>query len=363
MYIVIFFALIFVIILIAITFLFVCSSGTIQPYKDSKGAILDKSIAEIRKLDIGGIQQGMIIKGQNEANPVLLFLHGGPGSPEYLFIKSSGLDLEAHFTVCWWDQRGAGMSYSKDIKPDSMTLEQMIADTVEVTKYLRQRFKQDKIFLSGHSWGTFLGIHTVQRYPEFFRAYVGIGQVANQLQSEKDAYEYMLETAKKLRDNKLVKQLEKHTLIDAKSITMEYLKVRTLGMNKLGIGFTHRAPKVLKDLVWPLISSSEYTLGQKVNFLKGTIFSSKHLFQRVLAENFSETIPRLEIPVYMIQGKYDYQVSYKYAKEYFELLDAPIKKFYTFKHSAHCPPIEQPVYFLEIIKRDILAENQLSSQW
>lgn len=93
----------------------------------------------------------MIIKGKNDQNPVLFFLHGGPGNPEYVLVKEYSIGLEDYFTVCWWEQRGSGMSYSSSIQSDTVTLEQMVSDTVEITNYLRERFGKDKIYLMGHS--------------------------------------------------------------------------------------------------------------------------------------------------------------------------------------------------------------------
>ena len=93
--------------------------------------------------------------------------------------------LEKYFIVCYWDQRGAGMSFSRSLDPASMTIEQMVEDTRQMTEYLKQRFNQEKIFIMGHSWGSFLGIKTVEKYPENYWAYIGIGQVTNQIESER----------------------------------------------------------------------------------------------------------------------------------------------------------------------------------
>jgi len=99
----------------------------------------------------------MILKGKNVNNPVLLFLHGGPGSPEYALMHTDiPAGFDELFTVCWWDQRGAGMSYHNKIPLETMTVDQFVEDTAEVARYLTERFGQEKIYLMGHSWGTFL---------------------------------------------------------------------------------------------------------------------------------------------------------------------------------------------------------------
>lgn len=132
-------------------------------------------------IEINGARQGMFIKSENTENPVLLFLHGGAGSPEVAFTQKYPTGLEKLFTVCWWEQRGAGISYRHKITPQEMTLEQMISDTITVTNYLRNRFSKNKIYIMGHSWGSLLGVLTVKQQPELFHAYIGIGQVAQQV--------------------------------------------------------------------------------------------------------------------------------------------------------------------------------------
>lgn len=346
---------ILVVILTLLVILLAWSPGKIQPYFDENGNILEGSIAEITKVEIGGIQQGLIIKSKNKQNPVLLFLHGGPGSPEYVFAKNYSVDLEDMFTVCWWDQRGAGMSFDSTIPPESMTLEQMISDTVEVTDYLRERFGQDKIYLMGHSWGSFLGMHVAAQRPELYHAYVGIGQVSDQLTSEKEAYDYMMATALATGDTALVKKLEKYTLVGPETVTAEYLMVRSAGMNKQGIGITHTMTSEWNELLLPLLQCREYTFSEKIGYARGSLFSLNSLFSTVLEQDLAETVPKLEIPVYFCQGIYDYQVSYQGAKDYFDKLQVPIKHFYTFENSAHSPLLEEPEKFRRIMQEDVLG--------
>jgi pimeloyl-ACP methyl ester carboxylesterase len=112
----------------------------------------------------------MVIKSRDETNPVLLFVHGGPGMPEYFLTQSYPTGLENDFTVAWWDQRGAGLSYHPRIPAKTMTVEQFIADTIGVTNHLRHRFGRHKIYLMAHSWGTFLGIQAAQRAPDLYHS-------------------------------------------------------------------------------------------------------------------------------------------------------------------------------------------------
>ena len=116
------------------------TQGTTEPFLDANGRRLPGSISQKLSVPINGVQQGMIIRGKHASNPVLLWVHGGPGMPDYFLTQQYPTDLEDLFTVVWWDQRGAALSYDSDIPPDTMTIEQFIADTIAVTDYLRERF-------------------------------------------------------------------------------------------------------------------------------------------------------------------------------------------------------------------------------
>jgi len=327
-------------------------TGKIAPYLDESGHILPGSVAEIARLPIGGLEQGMILKGRNAQNPVLLFLHGGPGNPEYILAKGCSLHLEDYFTVCWWDQRGCGMSYT-GIKPGTITLEQMVNDTVEVANYLRGRFGKEKIYVMGHSWGSFLGVQAVSQYPQLFEAYIGVGQVTNQLESEKLAYDYMLDFARRAGDAKTVRKLSAYHLTDADSITMKYLMLRASLAGKLGIGVFHE-PRSNLSLMSPYFLAREYTLRDKYGLVLGLGSVNQPMSRAQLLISLAQAVPRLAVPVCIIHGVYDMQVSYQLSREYFDALEAPVKRFYAFEHSAHSPLFEEPERFMQIIRQDVL---------
>lgn len=342
------------ILMILFLILLVNSPGKIQPYRDENRDVLAGSVAEIVRMDVGGVEQGMILKGRSDQNPVLLFLHGGPGNPEYVMAKEANVGLEDAFTVCWWEQRGSGMSYSSDLAP--FTLDQMIADTVEVTEYLKERFGQEKIYVMGHSWGTFLGMHTVAAHPDLFYAYIGIGQISNQMQSEQLAYAYMQKTLSESGDDKNIKKLEQFSARDDKDMTPAYLSLRSTLLSEMGNGVTHIPQSRLK-LLLPVFTAHEYTLSDLYGYAMGSLVSLESpANQSCYTSSLSEDIPSVDIPVYIFHGVYDMQVSYKLAKEYYDLLDAPVKQFYSFEDSAHSPFLEEPERFMEIIRQDILGE-------
>jgi pimeloyl-ACP methyl ester carboxylesterase len=353
------------IMLIIISFLLVCililsiailvySPGKSKPFLDENGKPLQGSISEKVFVDINGVRQGMYIKSKNSANPVLLYLHGG--MPDYFLTEKYPTGLENYFTMVWWEQRGSGLSYSKTIPPATMTPEQMISDTKEVTNYLRNRFGKEKIYLMGHSGGTFIGIQTATIYPELYFAYLGVAQISNQLKSEKLAYDFMLGQFRDKGDLKMVKKLEASPVTMTKGTSPAYNAIRDIGMHSLGIGTTHDMKSVISGIFFPSLKCREYTLSEKINMWVGKSHAGISIvWTNILATDLSERFTELKIPVYFFEGVYDYTCSYSEAKHYFEKLKAPVKGFYTFDKSAHSPFFEEPDKMQKIIREDVLT--------
>jgi len=345
------------VLLIGLGVIAINSPGRLEALKDKDGKIIPNALSEKSFIEIGGIQQGFFLRSENPENPVILFLHGGPGSPELaiLYPYETSERLEKHFTVCYWDQRGAGMSFSNSIDAAAMTLEQMIEDARQITEYLKRRFNQEKIYLMGHSWGTYLGVKTIEKHPENYLAFIGIGQVTNQVESEKLAYDYMLQHAMEINDKPAVKNLEKYDRNASDFPAIEYIgTVRSSLMNKYGIGIM-RDNFSMAGLIKDMMFFKGYTFLEKMKTVQGMPFSLMHLWDYVVKDNLFVSSVSFQIPVYITHGKYDYQVSYTLSNEYSKIIDAPQKAFFTFENSAHSPNGEEPEKFVQIV-RDIALQ-------
>jgi pimeloyl-ACP methyl ester carboxylesterase len=336
------------------------SPGKPEPFLDENRNLLAGSISEKIHVDINGVDQGMFIKSKDVTHPVLLYLHGG--MPDYFLTQKYPTGLEDYFTVVWWEQRGSGLSYSANIPPESMTLEQMISDTKEVTNYLRKRFGQEKIYLMGHSGGTFIGLQVAARAPELYHAYIGVAQMSYQLKSERLAYEYMLQQFKEKGNKKMVRKLESAPVTLTDGISDSYLSLRDKAMHSLGVGTTHDMNSVITGIFLPSLTNRDYTLIEKVNMWRGKSRNGVSiLWDTILATDMTTEVPEIDIPVYFFHGIYDYTVSYILAKDYFEKLKAPLKGFYTFEQSAHSPLFEEPERLQQILQMDVLAgKNNLA---
>lgn len=351
--------------LLSLGILLAWSPGQPQPYLDENGKLLVGSLSEKIHVQINGVDQGMFIKSRNIHNPVLLFVHGGPGMPEYWLTQRYPIGLEDHFTVAWWEQRGTGLSYH-DIQPEGMTAEQFVADTIEVTRYLLNRFGQEKIYLMGHSWGSYIGVQAAAQAPELYYAYIGMGQVSYQIQSEQLAYEYALAYYRQNGDQRMVRKLEAAPPTTSVPLPAAYEALRDEYMHTAGIGTTREMKSVITGIFLPSWQFREYTLTEKVNLWRGKVYSRSRdfgLWDTMQATDLTQQVAELSIPVYFFHGRYDYTCAYPLARTFFDELQAPLKGFYTFEHSAHSPLFEEPEKALRILLEDVLnATNALADK-
>ena len=342
--------------LVLVGVLVLLSPGKPKPFLDENGKPLAGSISEKIFVNINDVEQGMLIKGRNINNPILLYLHGG--MPDYFLTQDFPTGLDNDFVVVWWEQRGSGLSFSNAIPKESITTEQLMADTISVTNYLRERFHREKIYLMGHSGGTFIGIQAAARAPELYWAYIGMSQMANQLTSERLAYDYMLQQFKAQGNRSMVRKLEAAPVTMTGGTPEAYTaSLRDTAMHRLGIGTTHDMKSVVTGIILPsFVHNPEYTLGEKVNTWRAKAASGVSLlWDTKLATDLAKQVPELDLPVYFFHGIYDYTCSYTVAKAYCERLKAPLKGFYTFEQSAHCPVFEEPEKTLKILQQDVLA--------
>ena len=353
--------LFFTVLLISIGTLLLLSPGRLAPLRDADGTVIPGSLSERVTIEIGGIPQGMFIQSVNPSNPVLLFLHGGPGMVEFFMEQDYPTGLEDHFTMVWWEQRGAGMSFASDIPPDTMTLDRMIADTIEVADYLRARFGQEKILLLGHSWGAYLGIQVAATAPDRFLAYVGMAQIAHQLRSEVMARDYLIETYRARGDARMVRRLEAAPVSLEEGTSPAWMRLRDRAMHQAGVGQMHEMDSVITGIFLPMWRVRAYTLIEKVKIWHGKIWSRPFFWDDLLRDDLAARLTEFELPVYFLTGRHDYTANADLSRAYFEKIEAPVKGFYLFDNSAHSPLFEEPERARRIILHDVLrGKNTLA---
>lgn len=298
----------------------------------------------LEPVQLGGVQQWIRIRGQDRALPVLLFLHGGPGIPEMPFAYVNA-ELEKHFVVVHWDQLGAGKSFNPAIPPGSMRIEQLVSDARELVNLLRQCFGQDQIFLAGHSTGSVVGVLLARSDPQLFRAYIGISQVANLQMTESFLYDFAVRAAAKTANSKAQRKLREigpPPFATAKHLQISQKWVDAFAPDKFGaISFAR---------LRLLFFSPDCTLLDLVRIVRGAEFSFEHLWREMFMRDLFREVPRLDVPVYFLEGRNDRVVAGEIAEKYFEALEAPRgKQLIWFEHSAHWPQLDEPGKFQEVL--------------
>lgn len=314
--------------------------------KDSKGDVLPNSISTLEQVELGGIEQSILIRGVDQNNPVILFLHGGPGYPQIGYARKYQQQLEKDFIVVNWDQRGSGKSYHWNMTVDDLQVDKIIEDTYELTQYLCTKFNKQKIFIAGHSWGSLLGVWTVQKYPDQYYAYIGIGQVANSPEGEKISYEFALSEAIKRNNQQAIEELEsigyppyknprKDTTLERKWVS--------------AFGGTERLIDSNKDLMDGILFASEYTWLDGIRLALGNSLSLRAIRPQTENTDLITTVPELKVPVYIMMGRHDYMTPSSVAYHYYEQLIAPSKQFIWFEESAHFPHFEEVEKFSKLM--------------
>lgn len=297
--------------------------------------MLAGSIAETAYLRIGGIDQWLMIRGESVANPVLVLLHGGPGSPETSLFRYFNSSLEKSFTLVYWEQRGAGRSYSRDLQDKDMTIERFVADLDELVDAITQKLSKKRVVILGHSWGSALGTLYAARHPEKVCAYVGTGQIGDLQASELSSYAFVLEEAKRRNNRRALKQLD---AIGKPPYTSKSVGVQRRWLMRF-VGLMRG--KSFWQVFRVLRSSPESSLVLLPNMIRGVLFSLRTLWPQVSRLNLEIAAPELKMPVFFFIGRHDHQVAAETSAAYFAKLIAPAKELVWFEESAHMPPFEE----------------------
>ncbi|MGZ3276383.1 MAG: alpha/beta fold hydrolase, partial [Caulobacteraceae bacterium] len=300
-------------------------------------------IDTIERVSIGGTEQWISIRTRDAGKPILLFLHGGPGTAQISFSRKSQRALEDDFIVVNWYQRGAGRSYRKGLKKEDMTIGRILLDAEELVLTLLARFGQSRLFLVGQSWGSVIGIKLCAKRPDLIWGYLGVGQVVDMHSCESISYSFTLREAERLGNRKAVDQLTKIG-------SPPYRSLSDAGVQRHWLAKFHGATArgSMPGILVRNTSLRDTSPRQLVKFVRGAIFSLKCLDAQLNEVSIREEIPVLEVAVFFCTGRRDYTVPHELVVEYCEALTAPGKEVIWFESSAHLPNFEEPRRFCDV---------------
>jgi pimeloyl-ACP methyl ester carboxylesterase len=311
-----------------------------------------EGIEVLEEIEIDGSKQWISIRGLNRANPVLLMIHGGPGSPTMPISWAFQTPWEDFFTVVQWDQRGVGKNFltaDTAALAGTMTVERMVADAEAVTSHLRRRLGKEKIVVLGFSWGSMLGLHLANRRPEWIHAYVGVGQASGA--GEEYLYQRLLELASAAGHRDAIRELEAIAPYPGTNPPIENV-ILTRKWARIFNGGWYGRPNF--DLYFALPEwAPEYSEADVVAGVPAIQWAERSLKASMFADDPS-SLTSLKVPVIFLMGRHDLHTPYAPAKLLFDRLEAPRKRFITFERSAHFPMFEEPGRFLLALVEEVL---------
>jgi proline iminopeptidase len=308
-------------------------------------------VDSLERVRIGGIDQWIQVRGQDVDNPILLFVHGGPGVAFIPLAGSFQGPWEKHFTVVQWDQRGAGKTFASndsELQRNTLTISRMQQDALEVVNYLRARFKRDKIFVIGHSWGSALGLWLAHEHAELLYAYVGTGQLIDAQQNETVSYQDALDAARQEHLQPAIDALEAVRSRKGSSVA-RFWEEAVLGPPEDTHSFTN-VPRILTELV----SAPEYSIMDVRGFIRGQRQSLEVLIPQIEKLDLTQLGAEFAIPVFFFEGRRDFACRPSLIWDYEQSISAPQKGFTWFEHSGHFAFYEEPQEFADELARDLL---------
>jgi pimeloyl-ACP methyl ester carboxylesterase len=324
---------------------------------DAQGKPLAGSIAAMETVRVNGVDQWLVMRGKSIHNPVILYLSGGPGASELGLVRGYDPKLEDQFVVVVWEQPGAGKSYGAR-SYRTLTVDQYVADGLAVTQYLRDRFQQDKIYVMGSSWGTILGVKMAQQQPDLFAAYIGMGQMVNSTENDTMSYEYALNYARQKGDAKAVEAISKYgpPPYTGQGAALKYSNYLTTYVNVYDAESAGR--EMPKDFFLKVFLTPEYGLIDEVNQLRGSMDGMDYIYASQLADlDLEAQAQTLDVPVYLLEGRFDHNANAVLAERWFNQLQAPHKELIWFEKSSHSPMISETERFNQVLAETILART------
>lgn len=314
--------------------------------------ISKQGISAIESIMIGGVKQSILIQTEDPANPILFMLHGGPSMPvpgvssrgrDYALVTSTK-QLVKHFTLVFWDQRGTGKSFSKNIPSETMHLQQFISDANEIIDYLLERFKRPKLHLMAHSWGTVIGLSLASQYPDKLYSYTAFSQITSWVENDKLCYHWLIEQARETNNQKALKELTEVGEPPYLESFQQWGLMRKwlLKYKSMVYDAGDKGSASYAKAAGIMLGSPDYSLMDVFHSLVSgfKLSYSDPMIADLNRFDFFSEVPKLEIPVFFIHGAKETHVWAELVQKYFDQLEAPLKKLSWSQKSSHAFHLE-----------------------
>jgi pimeloyl-ACP methyl ester carboxylesterase len=303
-------------------------------------------IDQLEAINVNGTKQWLLCRGHDSRKPVVLFVHGGPGSPLMMFSRAFDDAFLNDFVVVHWDQRQSGKSFSATTDPKSLTLEQFVSDGLVVVDHLKKKFAFSSVLLVGHSWGTIVASHMVLARPADFLGYISVGTIGNMSASDVLKHDFLTSQIASEDDTDAIADFERIGLPPYN--TFDQILIRSRLLWRYGGIFHSLTSEQINQAV---MKSTEYSPEEFQNQGLGMELLCNQLTPLLNSYDAKSAIRLLVVPVIFVQGQFDMATPVAAAKDFFENLEAPAgKKMILFEKSAHFPMYEEPLRFLGVLR-------------
>lgn len=307
------------------------------------------------KVTLNGLPQRIHVRG-DETKPILLFLHGGPGvTNRHSVMQPNGFD-DAFLKVAW-DQRGTAGSY-RGARAEDLTVDRLTEDAAALVEFLCEKFRREKLFVIGGSWGSLLGARLLAKHPEHIYAFVGFGQVVNIHKNERISWQYCLDEAKKAGNEKDVATLEKigppENGCYKGDVFDSMMLQRNILMKYGGYSKAEGKQSYFDAMVKPILLSGEYSLPDLIGYIKGYKFVLRNMWKEIGTTDLNRTTTKFAAPVFILDGRLDYNTPWELVEEWFDRIEAPRKELHWFDNSGHNPLSDEPEKFIPLVKKLLL---------
>jgi pimeloyl-ACP methyl ester carboxylesterase len=309
-----------------------------------------KLFTHLEKININNSSQWVLIRGKNIDAPLLIHVQGGPGLPMISEANEMEkcLHLENNFLVAYWDQRGCGKSFSKDILPETINMMQMADDVIACTKYLLKKYKKNKAVIIGYSIGATTSLMAAAKDSDIFSSIFTAGIDVDIPYADQYALDFAMDKAVAGNNKKMIKkinELKDHPIVESKKFQQRAEILFNLGGIQTGSNYG----KMLLSTVKNILFSRFYGIGGLIKTVKGMEACQNALLPELNRFNLFEKVKKVSVPVHFIQGSLDGVAPLERGKSYYEQLQAANKSFTVFENSAHMPQYEEPEKFSNLI--------------
>lgn len=306
-------------------------------------------IDEASYVNIGGLEQWITIRGEDRKNPVLLFLHGGPGDATNPWGYAAFRTLQKYFTIVQWDQRGAGRTFGRNgaSSASTITIERMVQDGVELAELLTKHLQKDKLILVGHSWGSILGVLMAKAHPELFYAFVGTGQVADPTRNYTVAYAALTRKAANEGNARAIQELKEIG-------PPPYTGGKGFAIQRKWANLFEGADAFLNGTLGFALAAPNSTIADLNHWFDGQIASAARLVPKTSVLDPKRLAGDFAIPVFVIQGAEDFTTPTALAKSYLNSLRAPRKAFVPIESAGHFAVFMRQDAFLKELRTRVL---------